>query len=290
MRTWTRLRCVRDGLLDLSTDTSGRVGAPNSLQLHEMGGREVVLVCDKISPRVVAVDTDGKLVAEATDGAGGGSGLFTNPYDLAVLPTTGDVLVADGGKKQIVVLRGSDLALVSMVLVDKYLTAVCTDAESGRVFVGEWSTHGVHEVDLSLGECVHSVGGGRGLKQEAFRFPAGLAHNSDRQELFVSDTNHRAVVVLSTAGGGLDMEQRIALGFVPSRPLLHPVSGNVLVYASKNGESRACTVDVATGRVSWVRGDGLEHVQSLCWVPSKQEVWATFSHRTRRRVMQLGTQ
>ena len=137
-----------EGPLNLGAVESGSILSPYAQALHRVGGREAVVVCDKLNHRVAAVDARGRLVAVAKGAGGQERGLFEGPRDVAVMGRTGEVLVADYNNSRIVVLRGDDLSCTRSVDLAWPPLSLCADAESGRVFVTELRTKSVRSSQM----------------------------------------------------------------------------------------------------------------------------------------------
>ena len=99
--------------------------------------------------------------------------------------------------------------------------------------------------------------------------------DSRRQRLIVADCSNKAVVVLSTAGGGLQWVKRVKVGFFLWNPLVHPETGAVVVCDSSIGKTgKVVSVDVESGEKTQLVVPGeTGQLASMCWVEGRKQLW-----------------
>ena len=99
--------------------------------------------------------------------------------------------------------------------------------------------------------------------------------DSRRQRLMVADCMNYAVVVLSTAGGGLQWVKRIGVGICPWNPLVHPDTGAVVVCDAGTGKTgKVVSVDVESGEKTQLVVPGeTGQLASMCWVEGQKQLW-----------------
>jgi DNA-binding beta-propeller fold protein YncE len=80
---------------------------PNGLALRKVGPKETVLVSEENNHRVSEFDMDGTFIRHIGLGEGNGPGQLEHPYDVTIVPGSGEIAVADSFNHRVCIFDGN---------------------------------------------------------------------------------------------------------------------------------------------------------------------------------------
>ena len=246
------------------------------------------------SMQAAALVVAGSAAAEASWGTGGvvstiaGTGaaaIFSRPYGVAVIPSSGVIVVSDSNNNRICLitslgvvstLAGSGSAAfangVGVAASFSYPQGIAVIPSSGVIVIADTSNHRIRLVDPSTGVVTTLAGSGSSTFADgtnaaaSFSSPVGVAVIPSNGVVVVADTSNQRIrlvtplgVVTTLAGSGsvafADGTGALASFFSPQGVAVIPSSGVVVVADSYNNRIRLVT---PLGVVTTLAGSGKE--------------------------------